>query len=78
MKYSETCLSNQPFMGHDKIALLPCLRSASGDKVIGAGVHIHVCIYIYVCGRNIFLNHNLAIDSPFQTLAVGLLVEFID
>ena len=24
------------------------------------------------------LNHTLAIDSPFQTFAVGLLVEFID
>ena len=24
------------------------------------------------------LNHTLAIESPFQTIAVGLLVEFID
>ena len=24
------------------------------------------------------LNHTLEIDSPFQTLTVGLLVEFID
>ena len=24
------------------------------------------------------LNHTLEIDSPFQTFAVGLLVEFID
>ena len=24
------------------------------------------------------LNHTLAIDSPFQTFAVGVLVEFID
>ena len=38
-------------------------------KVIDRGVHI----YIYVCGRKKYL-----IDSPFQTLIVGLLVEFID
>ena len=31
-------------------------------------------MYIYVCGQKTFL----AIESPFQTIAVGLLVEFID
>ena len=41
-------------------------------KVIGVDVHI------YVCGPKKFFNHTLAIDSPFQTYAVGLLVEFID
>ena len=45
-------------------------------KVIGHGVHIY--IYIYVCGRKKNLNRTLEIDSPFQTLTVGLLVEFID
>ena len=35
-------------------------------------------IYIYVCGRKKYLNRTLEIDSPFQTFAVGLLVEFID
>ena len=35
-------------------------------------------IYIYVCGRKKNLNRTLEIDSPFQTLTVGLLVEFID
>ena len=34
--------------------------------------------YIYVCGRKKYLNCTLEIDSPFQTFAVGLLVEFID
>ena len=53
---------------------LPRTRSASGGKVIGTGVHI----YIYVCGRKKYLNCTLAIDSRFQTLAVGFLVEFID
>ena len=43
-------------------------------KVINRGVHI----YIYVCGRKKNLNRTLEIDSPFQTLTVGLLVEFID
>ena len=41
-------------------------------KVIGHGVHI------YICGRKKNLNRTLEIDSPFQTLTVGLLVEFID
>ena len=35
-------------------------------------------LYIYVCGRKKYLNRTLEIDSPFQTLTVGLLVEFID
>ena len=35
-------------------------------------------IYIYICGRKKYLNRTLEIDSPFQTLTVGLLVEFID
>ena len=41
-------------------------------KVIDRGVHI------YVCSRKKYLNRTLEIDSPFQTLTVGLLVEFID
>ena len=32
-----------------------------------------VSIYIYI-DKNICLNRTLAIDSPFQTFAVGLLV----
>ena len=44
-------------------------------KVIGVGVHI---LCLYVCGPKKKLNRTLAIDSPFQTYAVGLLVEFID
>ena len=43
-------------------------------KVIGVGVLIY--IYMFVDKKN--LNRTLAIDSPFQTYAVGLLVEFID
>ena len=43
-------------------------------KVIDRGVHI----YIYVCSQKKNLNRTLDIDSPFQTLTVGLLVEFID
>ena len=41
-------------------------------KVIDRGVHI------YVCSQKKYLNRTLEIDSPFQTLTVGLLVEFID
>ena len=58
-------------------------------KVIDRGVHIYIYIYlyiyiyiyilyIYVCGRKKYLSRTLEIDSPFQTLTVGLLIEFID
>ena len=43
--------------------------------MIRAGVHI---LYIYVCGPKKYLNRTFAIDSPFQTFAVGFLVEFIN
>ena len=42
-------------------------------KVIDRGVHI----YIFLWSKK-YLNRTLEIDSPFQTLTVGLLVEFID
>ena len=44
-------------------------------KDIGLGVLVYI---IYVCGQKKYLNRTLAIDLPFQTFAVGLLVEFID
>ena len=34
-------------------------------------------ICVYVCGPKKNLNRTLAIDSPIQTFAVGLLVEFM-
>ena len=40
------------------------------DKVISVGVHMFV--------DKKKLNHTLAIDSSFQTIAVRLLVKFID
>ena len=43
-------------------------------KVIGVGVHMFICLWT----KKKNLNRTLAIDSPFQTYAVGLLVEFID
>ena len=46
-------------------------------KVIGRGVHIYIYIYMSVVEKK-NLNRTLEIDSPFQTLTVGLLVEFID
>ena len=58
--------------------LIPCFctftphAQRERGKVIGRGVHI------YICGRKKNLNRILEIDSPFQTLTVGLLVEFID
>ena len=47
-------------------------------KVIGRGVHIYIYIYIICLWSKKYLNRTLEIDSPFQTLTVGLLVEFID
>ena len=43
-------------------------------NVFRAGVHIYIHIHMFVEE----LNRTLEIDSPFQTFAVGLLVEFID
>ena len=63
---------------NSNVLLLPRRRSANRGKVIRVGVHIYVYIYIYVCGQKKILNRTLAIDSPFQTFAVGLLVKFID
>ena len=42
-------------------------------KVIGLGVLIYICLWTK---KN--LNRTLAIDLPFQTFAVGLVIEFID
>ena len=42
-------------------------------KVIGRGVHYNMSV-----DEKKNLNRTLEIDSPFQTLTVGLLVEFID
>ena len=50
--------------------LLPTLASEQG-KVVSVGVHI------YVWTKKI-LNPTLAIDSPFQTFAAGVLIKFID
>ena len=58
------------------LALVTPHAQRERGKVIDRGVHIY--IYIYVCGRKKNLNRTLEIDSPFQTLTVGLLVEFID
>ena len=44
-------------------------------KVIDRDVHIY--IYMSVDKKK-YLNRTLEIDSPFQTLTVGLLVDFID
>ena len=61
-----------------KLLITPHAQRERG-KVIGRGVHIYYNNYIYnVCGRKKNLNRTLEIDSPFQTLTVGLLVEFID
>ena len=45
-------------------------------KVIDVGVHIYMLYYICLWTKK-NLNRTLAIDSPFQTFAVGLLVKFI-
>ena len=43
-------------------------------KVIGLGVVVYI---MFVVKKN-NLNRTLAIDLPFQTFVLGLLVEFID
>ena len=59
------------FSYYCRVIITPHAQPERG-KVIGRGVHI------YVCGRKKNLNRTLEIDSPFQTLTEGLLVEFID
>ena len=51
----------------------PHAHARAGGYVIGAGVHIYICLWTKKS-----LNRTLAIDSPIQTFAVGLLVKFID
>ena len=55
----------------------PHAHARARGHVIGTGVHIRY-VGIYVYGQKKSLNRTLAIDSPFQTFAVGLLVEYID
>ena len=72
-------------LAYTKWTYLSRTRSASGGKGIGVGVHIYLPVraseqgkVFGVCGQFFFLNHTLAIDSPFQTFVVGLLIKFID
>ena len=44
-------------------------------KVIDRGVHIYIYIYMSVVEKKF---ESYFRDRPFQTLTVGLLVEFID
>ena len=46
-------------------------------KVIGVGVHCILYVFICLWTKKI-LNRTLAIDSPFETFAVRLLIEIID
>ena len=57
------------------VALFTPHAQRERGKVIGVG-----CLYIYmfICLWTKKMNRTLAIESPFQTFAVGLLVEFID
>ena len=63
--------SVEPFT---KAVITPHAQRERG-KVIGVWCP-YLCLY--VCGPKKYLYRSLAIDSPFQTYAVGLLVEFID
>ena len=47
----------------------PACACTNRGYVIGIGVHLHVCISMYVTPPK-SLNGTLAVDSPFQTLVV--------
>ena len=49
------------------MVVYPDTRSASGEYVIGAGVHLYS---VYMTPPPQSLNGTLAVKSPFQTLAV--------
>ena len=69
------CISHCSPMSVRKVRVVTPHAQRERGKVIDRGVHI---IYICVCGRKKNLNRTLEIDSHFQTLTVGLVVEFID
>ena len=52
------------------------MRSESGG-ICDRGWRPYICRYICLWTKK-NLNRTLAIDSPFQTFTVGLLVKFID
>ena len=64
--------------------ITPHAHARAGGYVIGAGIQ-YICRYVgsyvgrYIClWTKKSLNRTFVIDSPFQTFAVGLLLEFID
>ena len=46
--------------------------------MIGAGVHLYMCLCVCVNDPQKSLNGSLAVDSPFSNIRGRLLVEFID
>ena len=69
-------LSRELFLGVVALKRLYRKIIICATRTLFSGTVTYICIY--VCGRKKYLNRTLAIDSPFQTFAVGLLVEFID
>ena len=63
------------FLSIQSILITPHAQRERGKVSVVVSIYY---IIIYVCGRKKYLNRTLEIDSPFQTFAVGLLVEFID
>ena len=68
---SVVCMEHE--LGGDRAVIITPHTQRERGKVIDRGVNIY---YMSVVEKN--LNRTLEIDSPFQTLTVGLLVEFID
>ena len=64
-----------PYPQYNTLFIITPHAQRERGKVIGRGVHIYIYMSV-VEEKN--LNRTLEIDSPFQTLIVGLLVEFID
>ena len=66
-------------MGAGLSVITPHTQHERG-KVIGVGilytVNVLYTVHVYMFVDHIFFN--CTIDSPFQTFAVGLLIEFID
>ena len=60
------------------LASYPARACTSRSYVIRAGVHLYIYMYVCVDDPPKRLNGTLAVDLSFQTLAVDVLVEFID
>ena len=55
------------------VFITPIRACVSRGYVIGVGVHLYICMFLYMYVAPKCLNGTLVVDSPFQTLTVDFL-----